>query len=307
MNKGTCSTGFAVAAFLCAASAYASATLVANNWQKDGSNVLGGSLTNEAHWSRGNAPQTGEKMTFPNSLNGSYTVAFPEGAYTNSASFEMAAKSGKQVTMNGQGASWVMPGAEDGVTEVYDDVPFLVKKDGNQSLLKFYAKDAADYCHAVAELSNFKFFLNLESDPALVLDGGTYDFRSPAGSEWTTAKKPLLLLCSGNGNDDSTPSVTFRNGASLSAWNVGIQAAGKKGGRVVFDGGTHYVQALNFPDGGLEYANNFATESVTIFTNGATLSAASMSFGHRNNKRIVLCLTGAGTELTVRGAVTAAG
>ena len=310
MNRGMCSTGFAVAAFLCAASAYASATLVANNWQKDGSNVLGGSLTNEAHWSRAHAPMAGERMVFLNSLNGNYTVTFPEGAYTNSASFEMAAKGGKQVTMNGQGTSWVMPGSDDGVTEVYDDAPFVVKKDNNQALCKLlarYSTSTSDYSHAMAELSNFKFFLNLESDPALVLDGGTYNFRSPAGSEWTTSVKPLLLLCSGNGLDASTPSVTFRNGASLSAWNVGIQAGAGQGGRVVFDGGTHYVQALNFPDGSMEYANTYATESVTILTNGATLSAASMSFGPRNNKRIVLCLTGAGTELTVRGAVTAAG
>ncbi len=299
----TFTTAIAVVVFI--ARADAAAPLTDNNWQK-ADEVLDGIVTNGAHWSLGHVPTAGERMVFPDSIDGNYTVTFPEGAYTNSASFDMAAKSGKQVTMDGRGASWVMSGSDDGVTEVYDDVPFVLKKDKNQTLLKFYTKDAADYCHAVTELSNFKFLLNLESDPALVLDGGTYDFRSPAGSEWTTDKKPLLLLCSGNGLDDSTPSVTFRNGASLSAWNVGIQAGGKKGGRVVFDGGMHYVEALKFPDGGLEYANAYETESVTILTNGAALSAASMDIGHRNNKRIVLCLTGAGTELAVRGAVTAA-
>ena len=55
-----CMKVFAAAAVVaCIGRADAAATLTANNWQKDGANVLGGSLTNEAHWSRGHVPQTG--------------------------------------------------------------------------------------------------------------------------------------------------------------------------------------------------------------------------------------------------------
>ena len=128
----TFAAAMAVAVLACAFRADAAATLTANNWQKVGG-VFDGIVTNEAHWSLGHVPTTGERLTI-NSLSANFTVAFPEGVWTNAAGLYFNAAAGKTLTLSGIGSSWLMPSSED-LTELYTGEPIDIRA-GSLSLMK---------------------------------------------------------------------------------------------------------------------------------------------------------------------------
>ncbi|MDD4017336.1 MAG: hypothetical protein PHV28_05265 [Kiritimatiellae bacterium] len=275
---------------------FAAATLVNNSWQKVGSDY-NGSILDAAHWNKGYVPTALERFYF-GSLSADFQVDFPGGTYTNPANFRLMGQDGYAVTVDGANTKWVMPGSADG-TELSDSDPWRIYATSSYSLFNLSISGAALYSHAISELENFKFTLNgSESNPKLVFDGGTYNFRDPAGSAWETTTKPLLLF--GQGHATASSGIVFKNGASLRAWDIGVQACAPVN-TVLFDGGTHYIEKFQFPDGSIDYNNLLATRSDTVLTNGATLSAASVNFGHRANKDVRLWLFGQGTELISRG------
>ena len=154
---------------------------------------------------------------------------------------------------------------------------------------------------AVASLSDFRFDVNGSADaPSLVFTGGTYNFRDPADAAWSSETHPLLVLAGGNGEATGSPSVTFTGGASLRAWDVGLQGGGQGGARLVFDGGSHVVESLGVPNGTVAYANAFANTTEMTLTNGAVLSTTKFVLGLRPNKTARLTLHGSGTRLETR-------
>ena len=304
--KVDCVKAFAAvaAAVVCSGRADAAATLTANNWQKVGG-VFDGIVTNEAHWSLGHVPTTGERLTIHN-LSANFTVTFPEGVWTNAAGLYFNAAAGKTLTLSGIGSSWLMPSSED-LTELYTGEPIDIRA-GSLSLMKegLYKNDNPSYGTSVASLSNFLFIAGgTAADPTLTVDGGVYDFRDPDGSgDWASSTAKTYLLF-GSGEASGSTSVTLKNGASVRAWNVGIQAAAPVN-VVTFDCAQGYFETLNMPNGNFGYNNSLANRSLLVLTNGTSISTRSMSFGHRANKDVRILVAGEGTELTVRGDFTAA-
>lgn len=240
--------------------------------------------------------------------NADYVVSFPDGAYTNAANFWLAAVDGRSVTIDGSGTVWVMPGSDDG-QELYDAQAIRVQSNERVGLFRLDPSKAegAFASHALSEMRNFRFtVVGSATNPAMTFDGGSYDFRDPAGESWSSEKKPLLVLCEGNGEATGTYDVTFRNGVSLRAWDLALQAGARQGGRVLLDGGNYYVEALQMPNTTVSYANAYETVSEMTLTNGASFSAASVAMGNRKGKSVKLCLRGPGTLFESRGALSAA-
>ena len=295
---------FAVAFVLVCAQSYGKATPVNNQWQKVDDD-WSGSITNVARWSQGHLPQIGERLYTWNRAT-DYTLSFSETDFTSPANLRVAAGDDHTVTLDGTNAKWVISGSDDG-TETSDGDPFRVYANGSVPIFNFTIPDAvALYSHAIAELEDFKFAVTGSSagNPKIEFFGGTYDFRDPDDSPWETEKKPLLLICNGDGAATGCPEAIFRN-VTMRAWDVGIQAGGQQGGKVLFDGGNCYFGDMAFPNGSTGYANNYASRSDTTLTNGAVVSAEAVTFGHRANKDVRLHLSGAGTVFEARGAFSA--
>lgn len=303
------STRYSLSAFasgLVLVNAFGAATLSNNGWQSAAGDYSG-CVTNSAHWDKGHEPTAGERMYIWNKA-ADYTVSFPAGAYTNAANFWLAAANGHAVTVDGLETTWVLPGSDDG-TELYDANAMRLQATDSVGIFNFNpSKAEGDYAtHAMAEFGNFRFSITGSSaDPKMTFDGGSYNFREPAGSTWTSAKKPLLLLCGGNGEATGTYEMTFRNGVNIRAWDVALQAGAQKGGRTLFDGGNYYFEDFQAPNTSVAFAWAYDNVSDVTLTNGATLSAASVAIGNRAGKTVNLHLRGTGTVFESRGAFSAA-
>lgn len=274
----------------------------AGYWRKDPTtSIFDGVLTDTAHWNTERVPGTKEMMIFQSKA--SYTVDFPAGSYTNAAEFQAWGCDGFLVTFDGTGRTWFMNGSDS--EDVHGDSPFDLRSatetaSDSQYLLGLKVSPSDDYRHPILEFSDFKINMSgSHASPRLEFDGGAYDFRDPGGVDWTTSSKPLLLFA--QGKVTASQDIVFKNGASLRAWNVGLQASAPVNA-VTFDGGTHYFEELKMPDGSVDYYNALANQSDLVLTNGAQMSVAKFDFGHRANKVVRTFLAGEDTELTVRGA-----
>lgn len=261
-----------------------------NSWQyAEGS--FDGNVTNAAHWGKGHVPTLGERFFFNTDLTRNFTVTFPECVYTNQAAFRMMGATGYTKTVIGTDCTWVMPGSEDG-SAVYDGNPFRIFS-GGEAMVDFQTANAGDYSHAVAEISDFTFVLNAATDNAfLTFDGGTYDFLMPAGSEWTTAAKPVLALCGGAATEQN--SIEFTNGASLRAPSIDF-VGGAPANVLTFDGGSHLFGSVSLRN------KNGGEVSVG---NGAAFTCDSFALGTGLGGTLEATVSGAGTEFRCNGELT---
>ena len=295
----------AVTATTLPSDAFGEATLSRNSYQK-ADDVWDGSITNEAHWSLGHVPKAGEQMYF-NSIASDFTLSFPAGgSLVSPANMYLSVKDGYATVVDGRGSRWAISGSDDD-SEVHRNYPLQIV--GNLELMGLYLGAAAGYTHPAAEMSNFWFAVTSSADsPKLVVDGGFYDFRNPLGSTafdaLASGNQPILYV--GNGHAAVTTEVLFRNGATVRAWNFGLQA-GAPMNTVTFDGANGYFGTLNMPNGSIDYYNALANRSDLVLTNDATITTTgNVSFGHRANKDVRMLLTGSGTRLEVGGAFTGA-
>ncbi len=267
-----------------------------------------GIVTNVAHWGLDHFPVAGERLYF-NSISTNFTVSFPDGVgITNAANCYFNAANGYTAVLSGSNSQWVMSGSPD-ATEVHNNDPFRVLGAG-YGLLGLSLATVAAYTNDVAELSNFCFRVyGSTAAPRLIVDGGSYNFRNPRGTTVydavADAKRPILHVGMSYGATESSD-VLFKNGASVKAWNFGLQASAPMN-TVTFDGSTGYFETLNMPNGSIDYANNTSTRSDLVLTNGAKVFVNnSVLFGHRANKDVRMLLTGSDTELDVRGSFVGA-
>ena len=252
-----------------------------NAWKAYDS-VLDGRFDNLLHWSLNAVPAGSDNAYIGKNLAADFTVTFPEGVYENDAvMFDVVAMNGHSVTLDLSETDFRRPTKTDGQYQMYN--PFTIRySDDSKDILTLNPANAAPDPRTAphAELANTVVTLSQPAQKRITLDfnGGTVNFDSVLGHEWTDVSYPRLYLFNFNNNGWSgtapvldSAEITFRNGASLQAHNVCVQ--GNAATNVLrFSGGTHALAGLRLP--GRYDGQNMAERTVTdvVVEDGANLT-----------------------------------
>ena len=186
---------------------------VQTEWQAVGGSY-DGEFTDANHWKDGYPEDYAYQAYLPYVAKKSYAVAFPQGAFTNTAAFRGAATDGTKLTLSGAACDWTIPGGE---TDIHPAEPWALY----WQVYPLMSLNVTQYAKPVISFKDFDIEHSIVSKYALLdFKKGSFDFGDPEGGSYSTL--PSVKMNFKDNPKLTTFELRFGEGTSSRLPSVGL-------------------------------------------------------------------------------------